>query len=185
MQEFLIVLLFILFVLLIVLIIPVARLLRGLKIGSSDKNDVIRVDMDLISIAPISKNNIVDVKKLKVDEKQSKWVANINDSLIQASFLKNWHGYALCVGAKVVGFGSFANYEKIPGSVKIYKMIIDKDEQGRGYGKKLLDLILNEINNDDVYIDLHSDNIPAKNLYLKRFDILSDDGVTTVMKLKH
>jgi hypothetical protein len=37
---------------------------------------------------------------------------NIRDSLIQASFLKKWRGFVLMNDNGVIGFGSYADYDK-------------------------------------------------------------------------
>jgi diamine N-acetyltransferase len=132
----------------------------------------------------VSKGNVTAVRQITVHPEQQKHVANITDSLIQASFLRGWNGFALKDGQSVVGFGSYADYEKVPGAAKIYKMIVDKDQQGKGYGTKLLDLLIEEIGHKNIWIDLHSDNTVARKVYAKRFDLVSDDGITAIMKLR-
>jgi diamine N-acetyltransferase len=141
-------------------------------------------DRDEYKLEPVSKNNISQLRKLQVDESQQKYVATIDESLIQASFLKNWHGYVLRYGNDVVGFGSFADYEKQPGSVKVYKVIVDKNHQGKGHGSKLIELLLGQIHCPDIYIDLYSDNFVAKRLYIKHgFSEISDNGTSTILKI--
>lgn len=191
-MELLLVMIFILFITITCLaIILIYRYKSQIMYnGSNEKLNSVNLETTMhpkdneTTLEPISKQNITLVKKISVNEEQASYVANINDTLIQASFLKNWHGFALKSGQKIVGFGSYADYEKVPGATKIYKMIIDKDQQGRGYGKILLNMIIKEINSNDIWIDLHSDNAIAKNLYMKKFNVVSDDGVTTIMKLK-
>lgn len=141
------------------------------------------------SLDKISKGNIVEVRRIEVEPAQQKFVATITDSLVQASFLEGWRGYALRYKGAVVGFGSYADYEKKPVSTKVYKMIIDKAHQGQGHGRALLSMMLDRIAGErgqahDVWIDPDSDNAPAIGLYKKFFDVVSDDGRTTMMKLR-
>ena len=138
------------------------------------------------NLEPVSKQNITELRKIQVNINQQGYVATIDDSLIQASFLKNWHGFAFKDGEKIIGFASYADYDKIPGSVKIYKIIIDKDYQGMGYGRKLLEQIIQKIleHNANIYIDVHTDNIVALQLYKKMFEVVSNDDKNTVLKYK-
>lgn len=131
----------------------------------------------------VSKYNITKLLKLKVNMGQQKYVSNIRNSLIQASFLKKWRGYVLMINSEVIGFGSFANYDKNPNTTKIYKIMIDKEYQGMGLGKLLLENIITRTRGV-VYIEVHSDNVSALNLYKKYFNIVSDDGNNTLMILK-
>ena len=140
---------------------------------------------------PVSKENVRAIKLLSVQDQQQKYIANISDSLIQASFLKDWHGYALVDTSNdsIVGFGSFAKYDKDPfNGIKIYKCMIDQHCQGKGYGKVLVQLLVEKIKElhtvADIYIDPHDDNIAAINLYHKiGFNDVSTVGNTIIMKL--
>lgn len=136
-------------------------------------------------LEPVSKGNLQKILQLEVNESQTEYVASIKDALVQASFLKNWHGYALIDGDNVVGFGSFADYDKVPGTVKIYKVIGDRRHQGRGVGKLLVDELISRASTPNLYIDVHNDNIAALNLYKKQFDIVSADSKNTVLRLKN
>lgn len=138
---------------------------------------------DIYSLEPISKFNISKVKNLKIKHDQTKYIANINDSLIQASFLKDWHGFVFKSKNKIIGFGSYAKYEKISNSYKIYKFMIDEKYQGKGYGSIFLDLLILKIPTKNIYLDVHSKNTIAIKLYSKKFKVISDDGTNTIMKL--
>jgi pimeloyl-ACP methyl ester carboxylesterase/ribosomal protein S18 acetylase RimI-like enzyme len=135
-------------------------------------------------LEPVSKSNITELRKISVLPAQSRFVADIDSSLIQASFLKNWHGFAFRADGVVVGFGSYASYDKVPGAHKIYKMIIDKNHQARGYGTVLLRMLVDAAPAGDLYIDVHTANTVAVKMYSKIFKMVSDDGETTVMKLE-
>ena len=133
---------------------------------------------------PVSKSNITYLKKIEVNADQKEHIANISDSLIQAAFLQNWHGYVLKHNGTIVGFGAFADYDKVPNSIKIYKVMIDKNHQSRGHGKILLEKLLEAIPTDKpIYIDPHSTNIAAISLYKKfNFEIVSTNDVTLMVR---
>jgi len=125
----------------------------------------------------ISKHNIQETRKIKVLLGQQRWIATIDESLIQASFLDMWNGFVIRVDQKVIGFASYAKYEKTmrPSDIKIYKIMIDENYQGRGYGSTLLDLIIKKIrqscsglSSSHIYIDVHTENIAAKKIYMRK-----------------
>jgi diamine N-acetyltransferase len=140
------------------------------------------------TLEPISKQNISEVRCVSVNDDQSGYVANITDSLIQASFLAqhDWHGFALRASGQVVGFASYARYAR--GGFKIYKMMIDKDHQGCGLGTRLLDMIVHEIQKNNrgapIYIEVHTENAVALHIYAKRFDTVSITSSCMLMVLR-
>ena len=136
-------------------------------------------DEDDYQFVPVTRSNVKELKKLEVAEHQRHWISNITDALAQASFTKNWNGRVLYYGDKIVGFASYGESypdSDTPNHIGIFKVMIDKNYQGKGHGKMLMKFLLDDIKlfsaaHSDypkcAYLGVNLDNTPAINLYKK------------------
>jgi len=161
-------------------------------------NNIIKTGGNDYQFEPVTRSNVKELKKIEVAEHQQHWVSNIMDALAQASFTKNWNGRVLYHNNKIVGFGSYG--ESYPDSdtpnntIKILKVMIDKNYQGKGHGKMLVKFLLDDIKlflaHSDypkcAYLGVNLDNIPAINLYKKSgFEIIDESKEHNGMLLKY
>jgi ribosomal protein S18 acetylase RimI-like enzyme len=130
------------------------------------------------TIEPVTKKNIDELRKIRIYKEQRGFIADIDISLMQASFLPKWQGRILRHNAAIVGFGSFS--EKCP-RAKINKIMIDRNNQGKGHGNKLLETILNEIRDmgySEVTLNSNTCNHAAISLY-KKYGFVEIDKCNT------
>ena len=94
----------------------------------------------MISLQPVSEDNYISCMKLKVKRDQKMFVATNTASLAQAYVFNDVaKPFAILKGNKVVGFIMFEmNKEK--DEYAVWRFMMDKRFQGRGYGTKALQL---------------------------------------------
>jgi|LGOV01.1.fsa_nt_gb diamine N-acetyltransferase len=94
----------------------------------------------MISIQEINKDNYIPCIKLKVKQDQKKFVATNTISLAQAYVFKDFaRPFAILKGTKVVGFIMF-EINKTEDEYSVWRFMVDKRYQGKGYGKEALKL---------------------------------------------
>jgi diamine N-acetyltransferase len=120
------------------------------------------------TLEPVTKKNVDDLRKMRIHKEQRGFIADIDASLIQASFLPAWNGRVLRFGGEIVGFGAYS--EKESHVAKINKIMIDRNHQGKGHGNKLIELILDDIRAagyNAVTLNSNAKNAVAISLYSK------------------
>ena len=122
----------------------------------------------------IDKNNIEECIALSVTEKQTQYIASNKDSLKEADDNSAVaRPFAIYVDNRMVGFTMFAfdeDYEDPDDRYWLWRFMIDKDLQGRGYGRAALKAIIDYFDDQGVgYIKLSTkeSNISAISLYHK------------------
>ena len=119
---------------------------------------------------------------LKLDEEQQKYLGNNELSLVQAYVSSAndeypWLPFAVCSDDKVVGFTMIAYNSNDNGIIKekhygIYRFMIAKKYQGKGYGREALNKIIEKIKTfpygeaPAIYLSTKHENVVAKNLFL-------------------
>ena len=112
----------------------------------------------MIRLEKISSKNVWDLLKLDVSEEQKSFVAANDVSVIEAYLAVTSGGHAfpfgiydgdLPVGFCMIGYGTDDSWEDAPAVAKdsynIWRLMIDRRYQGRGYGKAAMRLILDFI----------------------------------------
>ena len=102
----------------------------------------------MIRLEKISSKNVWDLLKLDVSEEQKSFVAANDVSVIEAYLAVTSGGHAfpfgiydgdLPVGFCMIGYGTDDSWEDAPAVAKdsynIWRLMIDRRYQGRGYGK--------------------------------------------------
>ena len=122
----------------------------------------------------IDDNNMVECIALNVTTEQAQYIASNRDSLRDsAENPEVARPFAIYVDDKMVGFTMLAfdeDYDDPNDRYWLWRFMIDKDLQGRGYGRAALKAVIDYFKNEGVgYIKLSTkaSNIQAISLYHK------------------
>ncbi|WP_454957007.1 GNAT family N-acetyltransferase [Gemella sanguinis] len=159
----------------------------------------------MLKLKKINRKNVGEILKLEVFDNQKKFVAPNNISIIEAyiAFTENNDVFTFGiynddapVGFLMIGFDVNSDDEGAPriakGNYNIWRFIIDKKFQGKGFGKKAMDLALEFVNTFPCgtakycWLSYESDNDIARQLYQSAGFVETDekDGEEIVAILK-
>ena len=109
----------------------------------------------MIRLEKINGKNVWYALKLKVSDEQKNFVASNEISIIEAYIAITGNGYAfpfviyddaVPVGFLMIGFSVYDCWEDAPkiakGNYNLWRLMIDKNYQGKGYGRKAMELAL-------------------------------------------
>ena len=112
----------------------------------------------MIRLEKINGKNVWDILKLQVDDEQKDYVAPNDISIIEAYTAITGNGYAFPfgiynddtpVGFVMIGFDSDDYWDDAPniakGNYNLWRLMIAKEYQGKGYGKEAIKLALDFI----------------------------------------
>ena len=121
-----------------------------------------------IRIAPVNQANRALVTALQLTPEQMDFVASNADSLREAKTDRDARPRAVMAGDLVVGFLMY-EAPRVDDEARIYRFMIDRAWQGRGYGKAALREVLAEIQGlghiRHVSICYEPENEAARQLY--------------------
>jgi diamine N-acetyltransferase len=123
----------------------------------------------LISIKEITRDNLDEVLALSVNENQRTFVSTNAESLAQAYvYSETAYPFAVYEDSTLVGFIMMGYYE-VKQYYTLWKFMIDKRYQNRGYGRKALELGINFLKDkfdvSEIYTGVAPGNEMAKHLY--------------------
>ena len=123
----------------------------------------------MITLQKVTKENLDDVLSLTVDKSQKTFVSSNAESLAQAYvYSETAYPFAVYDDETVVGFIMMGYYEAKE-YYTLWKFMIDKKYQHKGYGRKALELgiqfIKDKFDAKEVYTGVVPGNDVAKNLY--------------------
>ncbi len=138
----------------------------------------------MIRLEKVNSHNVWKLLKLEVNEDQKNFVATNTESIIEAYTTIAANGVALPfgiydddvpVGFLMIGYGvddEWGNGPKIAeGNYCIWRLMIDKNHQGKGYGRRTMELALDYIKTmplgkaEYVYLSFEPENVKAKKMY--------------------
>ena len=138
----------------------------------------------MLELKKINRNNVADILKLEVFDSQKSFVATNNSSIIKAyiAITENNHVFTFGIykddtpiGFLMIGYDLNSDDKGAPkiakGNYNIWRLMIDKKFQGKGFGKKAMDLVLEFINTFPCgiakycWLSYESDNDVARELY--------------------
>ena len=138
----------------------------------------------MIKLKKINRNNIGEILKLEVFDNQKSFVATNNSSIIEAylAITENNHVFTfgiykddIPIGFLMIGYDVISDDEDAPmiakGNYNIWRLMIDKKFQGKGFGKKAIDLALEFVNSFPCgtakycWLSYESENDLARYLY--------------------
>ena len=161
----------------------------------------------MLKLRKINRNNIADIVKLEVFDNQKSFVATNNSSIIEAyiAITENNDVFTFGIykddtpiGFFMIGYDVNSDDEGAPkiakGNYNIWRLMIDKDFQGRGFGKKAMDLALEFINTFPCgtakycWLSYESYNDVARQLYKSVGFVETDekdgDEIVAILELK-
>ena len=98
--------------------------------------------MDLISLQKVDESNFTACFALKLHSWQEEFVSHPVRSLAQAYvYYKQCTPFAVCLGGEVVGY-VMVIYDYDEETYNIWHLMIDKEHQGKGYGRAAIELAL-------------------------------------------
>lgn len=139
----------------------------------------------MIYFSEVTNKNILDVINLTVDESQKEYVAENAVSLAEAYATRNEGNIALpyavyddelLVGFVMIGYGTVGDDEEPPifkDNYILWRLMIDKQFQGKGYAKHILDKVCDLVKKEPcgkyhcLLVSYEKENIRGRNVYLK------------------
>lgn len=123
----------------------------------------------MVQLKEITKDNLDEVLRLKVAEHQKSFVSTTADSLAQAYVYRDTaFPFAVYADEKPVGFIMLGYYESRK-QYTLWKFLIDKEHQGKGYGKEALKqgitYLKERFDAKEIYTGVILENETAKRLY--------------------
>ena len=138
----------------------------------------------MLKLKKINRTNIGEILKLEVFDNQKNFVATNNSSIIDAYiaitenndvFTFGIYNDDTPIGFLMIGFDVNSDDEDAPmiakGNYNIWRLMVDKKFQGKGFGKKAMDLALEFISTFPCgtakycWLSYESDNNVARQLY--------------------
>lgn len=128
----------------------------------------------MVELRPITEGNFIDAFNLRLAPGQERFVSHPIRSLAQAYVYRDQcHPFGIYAGEKMVGYVMVIYDYDVP-EYDIWHMMIDAGEQGRGYGREVLDRVLEYIrtkpfgDSDRVALTCNRDNPIARKLYERK-----------------
>ena len=122
----------------------------------------------MVRFVAIDRHNYLSVLDLSVGEEQRRFVASNMYSLAQAFVQPECVPLALYAENRPVGFVMYA-LDEDDHEYWIYRLMIDKRYQRRGYGREAMRMLIERIQADEnhrvIYISFEPENLPAQTLY--------------------
>ncbi|AST94367.1 GNAT family N-acetyltransferase [Sutcliffiella cohnii] len=127
--------------------------------------------MEKLTLKSIDKYNWETAIELSVNEDQKRFIATNLYSIAQVQFLDNFYVKGVYNSETMIGFTMYG-IDEDDQNYWIYRLMIDKNYQGNGYGLKAIKLVIEEIkreNNDRpfILIGYHPNNGAARKVYKK------------------
>ena len=127
------------------------------------------MNLDHVKIEELNAENWYDCCGLKVEPSQSKYIESNAVSIAQSKFEPTLKPYAIYFEEKVVGFLMYNSVQEELEGNWIYRIMVDKDYQGKGIGKAATKLMMSEMakqpNIKKLVVGYHPENKGAHNLY--------------------
>lgn len=126
-----------------------------------------------LTIKNIDRNNYDEIVSLKVGSNQVNYIETVEESIEEAKKNSNWKPVGIYDNEKVVGFAMYGVCldEEKDGRVWLDRFLISYENQGKGYGKVgvklLIDRLGKEYRYDKIYLSVYEDNKDAIALYKK------------------
>lgn len=122
----------------------------------------------MILLREITKENFWDCIELSVNEEQNNFVASNAVSIAQSKVQPECIPLAVYDDDLMIGFVMYC-IDEDDGEYWIYRIMIDKKYQSRGYGKKalskLLEIIKEDKTHNKIFLGVHKENAYAVKLY--------------------
>jgi Acetyltransferases, including N-acetylases of ribosomal proteins len=123
----------------------------------------------MVELRAVDRDNIDAVLALKVHDDQKSFVSTTAESLAQAYvYYDNAYPFSVYDDDKIVGFIMMGFYEA-KNYYTLWKLLIDKDCQHKGFGKQALllgiEFLKDKFDVEEIYTGVVPENAAAKRLY--------------------
>ncbi|HBF65952.1 MAG TPA: spermidine acetyltransferase [Clostridium sp.] len=128
--------------------------------------------MDL-HFEPITIKNRKQAEALSLFPEQVNFIESVSDCLKEADQIPEWKPVGIYDDALLVGFAMYGYFHELAsnGEVWLDRLLIDKNYQGKGYGKMAVQTLLKRMEQefpcDKIYLSVYEVNKPAISLYQK------------------
>ncbi|MFJ7406857.1 MULTISPECIES: GNAT family N-acetyltransferase [unclassified Lysinibacillus] len=122
-----------------------------------------------VRIVELNAENWYDCCELDISTEQKKYIEPNAISIAQSKFEPTLKPYAIYLNEKVVGFLMYNSVQEELDGYWVYRIMVDKEFQGKGIGKAATKLMLTEMaklpNSKKVVVGYHPENLGAHHLY--------------------
>ena len=123
-----------------------------------------------MELLPITSDNWLACVRMKVRPDQEAFVANNAFSLVQAAYTPGLVPLAAYNDVVMVGFTMYATMPDEQRRYWIYRVMVDPEQQGKGYGRALMAGVIAHMRAAipdlrEIALDYHEDNAVAAKLY--------------------
>jgi diamine N-acetyltransferase len=122
----------------------------------------------MVSLKEVNIDNFWDVIELKVNDKQKDFILENSISIAQSKVQPECIPMAIYNDEILVGFLMYC-IDRDDGNYWIYRFMIDEKFQRKGYAKKAMEILLNEIKEDKqrnkIILDVKKESMEAVELY--------------------
>ncbi|OCA88416.1 spermidine acetyltransferase [Bacillus sp. FJAT-27225] len=122
-----------------------------------------------VKIVELNAENWYDCCVLEVLTEQKEHIEPNAISIAQSKFEPTLKPYAICAEEKVVGFLMYNSVQEELDGYWVYRIMVDKEFQGKGIGKAATKLMISEMaklpNAKKIVVGYHLENLGAHNLY--------------------
>ncbi|NDI35761.1 GNAT family N-acetyltransferase [Chengkuizengella sediminis] len=132
-----------------------------------------------VQLKEVNNENWEECVELKVLEEQNEYVPSNTYSIAQSKFENNMYLFAIYNDDCMVGFTSYILDDD--GDMNLARFMIDKNYQGKGYGKlalkEVIELIKNNFDNKEVWMSIHPNNTTGMKLYIDAGFKITETGL--------
>ncbi|ATP39022.1 spermidine acetyltransferase [Solibacillus sp. R5-41] len=143
-----------------------------------------------ITIHDVTQENVQEILNLRVGEAQQNFIETTRQCLDEAKECANFKPVGLYSDSCLIGFAMYGHFSEggEKGRVWLDRFLIDAKYQGFGYGKTMLNAMIqklvDEFSCNDIYLSVYEENKAAIRLYEKfdfRFNGESDENNEKIM----
>jgi diamine N-acetyltransferase len=123
----------------------------------------------MIELKPITRENWQEAAGLEVAPDQQEFIEANIWSIAESKFYEQLTAMAIYDRRTMVGFLMWG-YSPDDGRPWLYRFMIDRRHQGKGYGTAALQVLLNQLRREglpELNVGYHRDNTVAERLYLR------------------
>ncbi|WP_421102404.1 GNAT family N-acetyltransferase [Sporosarcina psychrophila] len=122
-----------------------------------------------VKIVELNAENWYDCCELEVSKEQQEYIEPNATSIAQSKFELTLKPYAIYAEERVVGFLMYNSVPEELDGYWVYRIMVDKQFQGKGIGKAATKLMISEmaisLNAIKIVVGYHPNNLGAHNLY--------------------
>ena len=127
------------------------------------------LEQNKVILTEIDVNNWYECCQLNVSEEQETFIESNAISIAQSKYETTLKPYAISFNDEIVGFLMFNTVQEELDGYWIYRIMIDKNHQGKGIAKMAVQLLISKIaelpDATKVIVGYHPDNKAAHHLY--------------------